>query len=221
MKIRSTFDAPFADPHLAYRRALSHSAHVKRLKILLPVLAVTISLAFVAVSWVRAIFPDNLSIGGARIENGRVVMEKPAISGRNDEGISYFMNAARALQSIANPSDIALETIEAAVPIRSDLIARVTATAANFDRDSDRLDMTAPFVVTLSSGIKANFKSAHLDVHAGILASKEPVTVTAKESTLVANSMNITDKGRVIGFSGNVRLTLNPAAFRSKQNQGQ
>ncbi len=221
MKIRSTFDAPFADPQLAYRRAISHSAHVKRLKILLPVLALAISLAFIAVSWVRAIFPDNLSIGGARIENGRVVMEKPAISGRNDEGISYFMNAARALQSIANPSDIALETIEAAVPIRSDLIARVTATAAKFDRDTDRLDMTAPFVVTLSSGITAHFKSAHLDVHAGILASKESVTVTAKESTLVANGMNITDKGRVIGFSGNVRLTLNPAAFRSKENQGQ
>lgn len=221
MKIRSTFDAPFADPHLAYRRALSHSARVKRLKILLPALAVAISLAFVAVSWVRAIFPDNLSIGGARIENGRVVMEKPAISGRNDEGISYFMNAARALQSISNPSDIALETIEAAVPIRSDLIARVTATSAKFDRDTDRLDMTAPFVVTLSSGIKAKFQTAHLDVHAGILSSTQPVTVTAKDSTLVANSMNITDKGRVIGFAGDVRLTINPAAFRSKDNQGQ
>jgi lipopolysaccharide export system protein LptC len=221
MKIRSAMNTPFADPQVAYRRALSHSARVGRLKIILPVLAVLISLSFLAVSWVRSIFPENLSIGGASIENGRVVMERPAISGRNDEGISYFMNAARALQSITNPSDIALETIDAAVPIRSDLIARVKAISANFDRDSDRLDMTAPFVVTLSSGITAWFKSAHMDVHAGILTTKEAVRVKAKDSTLIANKMNITDKGRVIAFSGDVRLTINPAAFRSKENQGQ
>ena len=39
---------------------------------------VAISLAFVAVSWIRTMFPENLSIAGARIENGRVVMDKPA-----------------------------------------------------------------------------------------------------------------------------------------------
>ena len=67
-------------------------------------MAIVISLGFIAVSWLKTMIPDNLSIGGARIEDGRIVMEKPAISGRNGDGISYFMNARRALQAILNPN---------------------------------------------------------------------------------------------------------------------
>ncbi|MCB1445321.1 MAG: LPS export ABC transporter periplasmic protein LptC [Rhizobiaceae bacterium] len=201
-------------PGESYARALRHSGTVRRLKILFPVLAVVISLAFVAVSWVRTMFPANLSIAGARIENGRVVMEKPAISGRNEDGISYFMNARRALQAIANPSDIELEDIEAAVPIRGDLIARIKASVAKYDRDTDRLDMTSPFEVQLSSGLKAAFRSAHLDGRSGLILSNDPVSVTAKGATLVANSLKITDKGRVMNFSGNVRLEVEPTSVR-------
>lgn len=221
MDISAKIDIPGMGSATAYRRAQAHSGRVKRLKILLPILAVVISLGFVAVSWIRTMLPDNLSIGGAKIENGRIVMEKPAISGRNDEGISYFMNAQRALQAILNPNDIALEDIEAAVPIRGDLIARVKGKAAKFDRATDKLDMTAPFVVTLSSGVVVNFQSAHLDPHAGLLQSNKPVDVKAKDSTLVANSLKITDKGRVIAFDGDVRVVVSPTAFRSNNNQGE
>ena len=221
MDIRATIDIPGTGSATAYRRALSHSGSVRRMKILLPILALIISLGFVTVSWVRTMFPENLSIGGATIENGRIVMEKPAISGRNDEGISYFMNARRALQAILNPNDIALEDIEAAVPIRGDLVARVKGKAAKFDRATDRLDMTAPFVVTLSSGVVVDFQSAHLDPHAGLLETHEPVTVKAKDSTLVAKSLKITDKGRVITFKGAVRVVVNPSAFSSKDNKGE
>ncbi|MDB5523713.1 MAG: export transporter periplasmic protein LptC [Rhizobium sp.] len=221
MDIRATIDIPGTSSAAAYRRALSHSGRVRRLKILLPVLALVISLGFLAVSWIRTMLPENLSIGGATIENGRIVMEKPAISGRNDEGISYFMNARRALQAILNPNDILLEDIEAAVPIRGDLVARVKGKLAKFDRATDKLDMTAPFVVTLSSGVVVNFESAHLDPHLGLLQSDTPVTVKAKDSILVAKSLKITDKGRVIAFVGGVRVTVNPAAFKSKDNLGE
>mgnify|MGYP001172755632 CR=1 FL=1 len=221
MDIRAPINGSGVGISDAYRQALAHSARVRRLKVLLPILAVVISLCFVAVSWVRTMFPANLSIGGARIENGRIVMEKPAISGRNEDGISYYMNASRALQSIANPNDIVLENIDAAVPIRGDLVARVNAKGAQFDRASDRLDLTDPFTVTLSSGITVDFQSANLDPHAGRMQSDEPVSVKGKDSTLVAKSMKITDKGRVIIFDGDVRLTVDPAAFRSGKNQGQ
>ena len=221
MDIRATIDVPGMGSVTAYRRALSHSGRVRRLKILLPVLAIVISLSFLAISWIRTMLPENLSIGGAKIEDGRIVMEKPAISGRNDEGISYFMNARRALQAILNPNDIVLEDIEAAVPIRGDLVARVKGKLAKFDRATDKLDMVAPFVVTLSSGVVVNFESAHLDPHLGVLQSDAPVTVKAKDSILVANSLKITDKGRVIAFVGDVRVTVNPATLKSNDNQGE
>jgi lipopolysaccharide export system protein LptC len=221
MDIRATIDIPGSGSAAAYRRALAHSGRVRRLKVMLPVVALLISLGFLAVSWIKTMIPENLSIGGASIENGRIVMEKPAISGRNGDGISYFMNARRALQAILNPNDIALEDIEAAVPIRGDLVARVTGKAAKFDRATDKLEMTAPFVVTLSSGLVVHFQAAHLDPHAGLLVSNDAVRVDAKDSTLVANSLKITDKGSVIAFDGKVRMVITPAAFGSRNNQGE
>lgn len=214
MDVRAPLSPYRKSPAEHYARAQRHSATVRRLKIFLPILAIIISMAFVAVSWVRTMFPENLSIAGARIENGRVVMEKPAISGRNGDGISYFMNAQRALQAITNPSDIELEDIEAAVPVRGDLVARIKASGAKYDRDTDKLDMTAPFEVQLSSGLNARFQSAHLDARGGILLSDDPVSIDAKGATLVANSLKITDKGRIMTFSGNVRLEVEPTAVR-------
>jgi lipopolysaccharide export system protein LptC len=201
------------DPYL---RAKAHSARVRRWKILLPVLALIISLGFIAVSWIRTILPENITISGATIENGKVVMEKPAISGRNGEGISYYMNARRALQDILNPNDITLEDIEAAVPVRGDLIARVKATTAHFDRATDKLDLETPFSVILSSGLVANFQSAHLDIAAGKLDTKDAISITAKGTSMVANSLKITDKGRLIVFEGKIRMTVDPAAVRTK-----
>jgi lipopolysaccharide export system protein LptC len=214
MDIRAPLSLTRKSPAELYARARGHSGTVRRLKILFPVLAVVISLAFVAVSWIRTMFPENLSITGARIENGRVVMEKPAISGRNEDGVSYYMNARRALQAIMNPSDIELEDIDAAVPVRGDLVARIKATGAKYDRDTDKLDMTAPFEVLLSSGLRASFQSAHLDVRGGLMYSDDRVSITAKGATLVANSMKISDKGRVMNFSGNVRMEVEPTSVR-------
>jgi lipopolysaccharide export system protein LptC len=214
MDIRAPLSLSRQSPASLYGRALRHSGRVRRLKMMLPVLALIISLAFVAVSWIRTMFPANLTISGAKIEDGRVVMEKPAISGRNEDGISYFMNARRALQAIINPSDIELQDIDASVPIRGDLVAHIKASGAKFDRDTDQLDMTSPFEVTMSSGLKAAFQSAHLDVKGGLMTSGDPVSITAKGATLVANSMKITDKGRIMRFSGNVRLEVEPTAVR-------
>jgi len=202
----------------AYQRAVAHSARVRRLKVLLPVAAFVISLAFVAVSVIRAYLPENVKMESARIENGKVVMEKPAISGRNSDGISYSMRAERALQDIKNPNIIALETIAAAVPIDDKTIARVIAESGVFDRSTDRLDMTAPFTIKLSTGIEAAFKSAHLDIKGGSMETKDPVAITAKEASIVAQSLKMTDKGRVITFAGKVRVNIEPSAIRKVDN---
>jgi lipopolysaccharide export system protein LptC len=161
-------------------------------------------------------FPESLSISGAMIENGKVVMERPAISGRNKDGISYFMNARRALQDIINPNDLTLEDIKASMPVRGDLIARVEAKSAHFNRAKDMLDLSDPFTIRLTSGLTANFRSAHLDIDGGKMNTEEPVSITAKEASITADSLKMTDKGRVIVFYGHVRVDVDPAAIRAK-----
>ncbi len=129
----------------AYSQAVRHSQRVRRLKILLPASAVAISLIFVAVSIVRSLLPENIEVKGATIENGQIVMEKPAISGRNADGIFYSMTAARALQSIASPNIMTLENIAAQMPVNDQVIAKVNAKGGIYDRSANTLDMTQPF----------------------------------------------------------------------------
>lgn len=63
------------DQNGAYDTALRHSARVKRLKIILPLGAAIVSLAFIAVSVIRTWAPDEVSLESARIEDGKIVME--------------------------------------------------------------------------------------------------------------------------------------------------
>lgn len=202
----------------AYALALRHSARVRRLKIMLPVGALAISLIFIAVSAVRSFLPDNIEVKGATIENGQIVMEKPAISGRNSDGIFYSMTAARALQSITSPNVMTLENIVAQVPVNDQLTARVRAKGGVYDRTADTLDMTQPFSLNLSSGLVANFRSAKLDVKHGTMTSDQMVSITAPKATVVAQSINIEDKGRTIIFEGGVQVNLHADVIHEKGN---
>ena len=195
----------------AYGDALFHSARVRRLKILLPVAALIIAASLTAVALVSIYLPENV-----KIENGKVVMEKPAISGRNSDGINYSMLAERALQDIRNPNLITLETIKAAVPMNDGLIARVVASTADYNRATDNLHMTAPFTLVLSSGLNANFQSAQLDIKGGNMRSDDPVTITKDNASIVAKTLQITDKGRVITFEGNVRMNVDPSTIHKQ-----
>ncbi len=202
----------------AYRRAVSHSRRVRRLRFLLPVVALAITLAFVAVSFVRSLMPDELQIESATIEDGKVVMEKPAIAGRNDEGVRYSMRAERALQDIKNPNIIALETIAAAVPVNDKIIARVVASSGIFDRGANTLNLDKPFTLNLSSGIDAQFNSANLDIAGGTMKTNDPVAIQTKGASIVANSLEMKDKGRTMIFAGSVKLNIEPSAIHSNRS---
>jgi lipopolysaccharide export system protein LptC len=143
-------------------------------------------------------------------------MAKPAISGRNSDGINYSMLAERALQDIKNPSLITLETIKAAVPVSDGLVASVEASSADYDRATDKLALTSPFTVIMSNGLKADFKSAKLDIKGGSMSTDDPVTITKEGTSVVANSLKMADKGRVITFEGKVRMNVDPSAIRKQ-----
>ena len=204
------------DQNGAYERALRHSARVKRLKIILPLGAAVISLAFIAVSLIRTWAPDEVSLESARIEDGKIVMEKPAVAGRNEKGIDYSMNADRALQDIANPNLMTLEKVLAAVPV-NDGIAQVIAQEGIFDRATNKLKMTAPFDINLSNGIQAKFQSADVDLKAGKMSSQEPVSIKTNDGSIVAQSIEIADNGKTITFSGQVRARI---AASNIKNEG-
>ncbi|MCA1369178.1 MULTISPECIES: LPS export ABC transporter periplasmic protein LptC [Ensifer] len=198
----------------AYASAARHSARVKRLKVILPVAAGAIALIFAAVSFVRAFLPEDLQLETATIENGKIVMQKPAISGRNRQDISYSMKAERALQDIANPNIITLETIHAEMPVNDTLIATVDAASGIYDRGANTLDMNAPFTISMNNGVNADFQSAYLDINAGEMETKKPIAISMKGGSIVAQKLRMTDKGRIVTFEGMVRVNIEPTAIR-------
>ncbi|WP_438750575.1 LPS export ABC transporter periplasmic protein LptC [Pararhizobium sp. O133] len=219
-------DVQFADavPHSgavlvdAYADASRHSARVRRLKVILPLLAFLIGAVFVAVSVVRAFLPENLQIENATIENGKIVMQNPAISGRNKQDISYSMKAQRALQDISNPDIITLETIHAEMPVNDTLIATVEAASGIYDRGGNTLNMNAPFSITMNNGLVADFQAAYLDINAGEMETRKPIAISMNGGSIVAQSLRMTDKGRIVTFEGKVKVIADPKTIRKTTN---
>ncbi|AGB69875.1 hypothetical protein RTCIAT899_CH02290 [Rhizobium tropici CIAT 899] len=203
----------------AYKDAIFHSNRVKRLRVLLPLAAVVVSLLFIVVSVIRAYLPADIRIEGAKIEDGKVVMERPAISGRNKDGISYSLLAEKALQDIKNPNMITLKTIKASMPVNTDVIAHVTAQSADFDRQADTLKLTEPFTIIMDNGLHAEFKTAFLDVKKGDLSSQDQVAISRGGMSVVARSLKMTDKGSVIEFDGQVRMNIEPTTLHNSDSQ--
>ncbi|MCA1438844.1 LPS export ABC transporter periplasmic protein LptC [Ensifer sp. IC4062] len=198
----------------AYASAARHSARVKRLKVLLPLAASIIAMIFVAVSFVRAFLPEELQLETATIENGKIVMQNPAISGRNKQDISYSMKAQRALQDIANPDLITLETIHAEMPVNDTLIATVDAASGIYDRGANTLDMNAPFTISMNNGVNADFQSAYLDINAGEMETKRPIAISMNGGSIIAQTLRMTDKGRIVTFEGMVKVNVDPSTIR-------
>ncbi|NRP71925.1 hypothetical protein ILFOPFJJ_02818 [Ensifer psoraleae] len=198
----------------AYASAARHSALVKRLKVVLPLAASVIAMIFVAVSFVRAFLPEELQLETATIEDGKIVMQNPAISGRNKQDISYSMKAQRALQDIANPDLITLETIHAEMPVNETLIATVDAASGIYDRGANTLDMNAPFTISMNNGVNADFQSAYLDINAGEMETKRPIAISMKGGSIIAQTLRMTDKGRIVTFEGMVRVNVDPSTIR-------
>ncbi|NLR98752.1 LPS export ABC transporter periplasmic protein LptC [Rhizobium sp. P38BS-XIX] len=203
----------------AYKAATFHSSRVRRLKIILPLAAMIVSLIFIAVSLVRAYMPAEIQIEGAKIEDGKVVMERPAISGRNKDGINYSLLAEKALQDIKNPNMITLKTIKASMPVNTDVIAHVTAQSADFDRQADTLKLTEPFTIVMDNGLRAEFKTAFLDVKKGDLSSQDQVAIQRGGMSVVARSLKMTDKGSVIELDGQVQVHIEPSALHNSASE--
>ncbi|NTF40700.1 LPS export ABC transporter periplasmic protein LptC [Rhizobium sp. AC27/96] len=202
-----------------YKDAIFHSSRVRRLKVLLPLAALIVSLIFVGVSVIRAYLPAEIQIEGAKIEDGKVVMERPAIAGRNKDGINYSLLAEKALQDIKNPNMITLKTIKASMPVNTDVIAHVTAQSADFDRQADTLKLTEPFTIVMDNGLRAEFRTAFLDVKKGDLSSQDQVSIFRGGMSVVARSLKMTDKGSVIELDGQVQVHIEPSALNNSASE--
>ena len=202
--------------HAEYQRAQAHSRLVRVLKILLPLAAAFTVVAFVIVSWLDNLVPEGVGIESVVIRDGKLVMQSPVMSGQSSDARPYTMRAARAIQDLSIPDVIVLEDIIADLPAPNGDKAILNAISGTYNRTAQTMMFDRAFSLTTEAGMTARLQSANIDMASGGLTSNAPVSISSGGASVVAQSMQITDKGRVIIFHDKVRMTINPSALKSK-----
>lgn len=193
-----------------FARARRHSRLVAALKIGLPLLAGLIVVGGLAVTWLARSLPEDVSITGASLEDGRIVMEDPRMSGFDKSDRPYSMVARRALQSL-DGGGIDLETVRATVSTGGEGTADITAAAGHYDPAGETLKLTQDIKVDTSDGLSILLDAADIDLASGRLVSPGPVRISSPNQTIEAGSLTVQDGGKLLSFGSKVRMTLLPS----------
>ena len=202
----------------AFGRAERHSRRVRRLKIVLPALAILMAAGFAA----YALFarPETVAVDPPSTElaeEGKLVMDSPKLEGFTRDGRPYSVKAVRATQDVAQQDIVTLDGIDARMPVEQDNWARVEATSGIYDRAANTLDVASDILVTTTDGLVGKLKSAFLDINNGSLKSTTPVDIQSHGSRITADSMQVLENGQRVIFEKRVRLHIDPARIKAAQ----
>jgi lipopolysaccharide export system protein LptC len=101
--------------------------------------------------------------------------------------------------------------MRATLPTAEEGSVSVAAGHAVYDRDDAILDLDGGIEVVTDDGYELHTEAARVALEAGRLHTRTAVAATGPRGTLLADRLEVEERGAVLRFSGNVRLTL-PAA---------
>jgi lipopolysaccharide export system protein LptC len=191
------------------RRAIAHSRRVQVLKRALPVAGIALLAGFGGIAWLaRDGVPGDLE--SVAIDNGRIVMQNPRLTGLTKDNRPYSVTAERAFQSISNANDITLETITADVPFNVKANGTLNAANGHLDNDAKLLTLDGGFTFITDDGMTATFEAATIDMDGGGLVTDRPVNIRNATADIKAGALTISDNGATLLFENKVRLVITP-----------
>lgn len=199
----------------AFDRAQQHSRRVRRLKFILPLVALAILIAFPIYSYIVTPVTVAVKTNDSAFSDGKLVMANPKLEGFTKQNLPYAMTAVRAIQEVSKEHLIALEGISARLPIDSDITAFVDASTGTYDRDKNTLDLNSEITITTNDGMVAKLKSAFLDMGKGNMKTNEPVDISRAGSRITSDTMSVEDNGKVLIFEKRVRVNIDPTQAKA------
>ncbi len=200
--------------HGEYRRAVRHSWLVRGMKFLFPLVAVLVLAGFFWASIFNAMLPNNFHVDRSVLQNGKLIMSDPVLTGQNSAGAIYRVTARRAIQGLSDPNKVRLEQISGSFPLGNGKIARLSAKSALLNRAANVIDFDKPFEVQMENGTRAMMQSARFDIASGKMTAETPVEISTDKARIVAQSMRMRDKGKTIEFNHRVKMTIQPSAIK-------
>jgi lipopolysaccharide export system protein LptC len=195
-----------------YVRAHRHSRRVKFLKYALPTIAAASVAGFILTMRFADITGAALvGLSGINIQEKRLVMDAPHMSGYDADRRPYEVKAIKALQSLDNPKMVTLDTIDAKFGTDGPDTVRVKARSGLFNGNQNSLLLQNGIAIDTSDGYQATLQDANIDISKGNLASQKPVEVHASDgSWLKANGVQILNRGAKVTFVNGVSVNFIP-----------
>jgi lipopolysaccharide export system protein LptC len=199
----------------AFLAARRHSRLVRRLRFLLPLAGTMVVVLLFGLT--RFYLPDDLDLSVARLSVTRnsIIMDNPLLTGFDADKRAYPVAADRAIQALANPAAVQLETIRAQVTVTGQGTTKITAEAGDYDNAESTLKLHGDVAVDSTEGYAVRMRDADIDFKAGSMASPNPVSVRYEGSETVGQSISVSEGGQIIVLEGGVRTTLMPPKQRT------
>jgi lipopolysaccharide export system protein LptC len=194
----------------AFAAARRHSRTVRCLRILLPLAAAFGVATFLIITQLGLPANVDLSAGGLSVTRSSIIMESPRLTGFTADGDEYVVKAARAIQALATPNEVRLETIEARFVAAGQRATILTAESGEYDHRAGTLQLLGPIAVDSSDGYGLQMIDAVVDFRAGALTSPNPVRITYGDSVIAAKRLSVSEGGGVFLFEDGVQTTLMP-----------
>ena len=177
---------------------------------LLPALAIIIAAGFTIYSYLLTPGGVAIDILGSSYSDGKLTMANPRLEGFTKENRPYSLKAARAVQDVTNTNIVQLDDITAKLPVSDNKWASVSAAKGIYDKEKDTLDVPSEMTVTTTDGLSAKLNSAFVNIATGDLKTSDPIDITLQGSHIIADSMTVQDRGKVLVFDRKVRMTMMP-----------
>ncbi len=203
----------------AFGRAERHSRRVRRLKILLPVAALTIAAVFAAYSYRSTPVALDVQTESSTVsKKGELVMANPKLEGFTKDNKPYSMTAERAVQDVTKEGIITMFKINAKLPMDADGWAKVAAVNGTYDQVKNTLRLREAIDVVTDKGVEIALGGAFMDITRGSLKTNQPVDIKMGQSWLKSEALEVVESGKVIVFSKNVRMYIDPGTVKAAQN---
>ncbi|MFG1224357.1 hypothetical protein [Xanthobacter wiegelii] len=192
-----------------FKQARRHSARVRWIKRLVPL---TIIVAVIGIGAVSILSRLKLSIdlpfdiGHLTLSGSRLTMELPKLSGFTDDNRGYRITARTAVQDLTRPDVIELADIEARLELADKGWASVNARTGSFDSKKQFITLGDGVDLAMNGGYGGKLEDAQVDIKAGTIATAKPVVFTYLDGKLVADRLDVTDRGARALFQGHVQL---------------
>lgn len=192
-----------------FARAVRHSRLVRRLRWLLPGLAVTAFGLFVLTSWLATLV-EGVSIGPLRLQGTSLVMASPRLRGFDSQRRPYELTAERARQDVREPRRVELDELDARMGLGASGTVRVLAERGFYDGEAETFRAEGNVRVTSTLGYEMLLEEAFVNIRAQTIVSERPVEGRYGQDRIFADRLNSTGNGEVVIFDGNVHVIFNP-----------